>query len=58
MKKTNYIACRVPLNADYNVGASKKFLQATVFARKDLIWSLESGCSSGIMPTVHTAQIV
>jgi hypothetical protein len=56
MQKTNYIACRVPLNADYIFGVLKKFMKAICLKRPDMVsgeymfhWDNAS---------VHTAQIV
>jgi hypothetical protein len=37
MKKTNYIACRVLLNADYIFDALKKFLKAICLKRPDMV---------------------
>jgi hypothetical protein len=37
MKKNDYIACRVPLNADYIFGILKMFLKAICLKRPDIL---------------------
>jgi hypothetical protein len=56
MKKTGYIACRVPLNADYKFGVLKKFLNANCLKRPDMVsgeWIFHWDNASE-----HTAQVV
>jgi hypothetical protein len=56
MKKTNYIASRVPVNTDYIFGVLQKFLKAICLKRPDIVsgeWMFHWDYAS-----VHTAQIV
>jgi hypothetical protein len=56
MKKTNYIASRVPVNTDYISVVLQEFLKASCLKRPDMVsgeWMFHSDYAS-----VHTAQIV